>query len=194
MITDHIIRYESVFDKKELESIIDTIDYFEESGGLVHNKKALHLHDHREINLSQDLQINLSSSHRIVSLILSKFKPCIDDYIENFSILNNNNFLFYDCKLKKILEGGGFHNWHYENSSLMTSARSFVIQAYLNDNFEYGETEFLYQGKREKAVAGDVLIFPASFTHTHRGNPPIGGTKYLATSWAMIQGSTDDEY
>jgi hypothetical protein len=194
MITDHIIRYESVFDEKELESIIDTIDYFEESGGLVHNKKALHLHDHREVNLSQDLQINLSSSHRIVSFILSKFKPCIDDYIENFSILNNNNFLFYDCKLKKILEGGGFHNWHYENSSMMTSSRSFVIQAYLNHNFEYGETEFLYQGKREKPVAGDVLIFPASFTHTHRGNPPIGGTKYLATTWAMIQGSTDDEY
>jgi len=194
MITDHIIRYESVFDKKNLEVIIDRIDYLEESSWLAHNKKSLHLHDHKEINLSQDLELDLSSSDRTVSLIFPKLQPCIDNYIESFSILNNNKFLFYDCKLKKIPEGGGFHNWHYENSSLMTSARSFVIQVYLNDNFEYGETEFLYQGKREKPVAGDVLVFPASFTHTHRGNPPIGGTKYLATTWAMLQGSTDDEY
>ena len=33
----------------------------------------------------------------------------------------------------------------------------------------------------------DVLIFPAGYTHTHRGNPPIGGSKYLITSWAMVQ-------
>ena len=32
-----------------------------------------------------------------------------------------------------------------------------------------------------------LLIFPASFTHTHRGNPPLGGSKYIATSWGIIQ-------
>ena len=56
-----------------------------------------------------------------------------------------------------------------------------------NDNFEGGETEFLYQNRREKAVAGDVLIFPCQYTHVHRGNPPIDGDKYLVTSWAWIQ-------
>ena len=40
---------------------------------------------------------------------------------------------------------------------------------------------------REEAVTGDVIMFPASFTHTHRGNPPLGGTKYIATSWGIIQ-------
>ena len=39
----------------------------------------------------------------------------------------------------------------------------------------------------EKPVAGDVLIFPCGYTHTHRGNPPIGGTKYLVTSWGLVQ-------
>jgi quercetin dioxygenase-like cupin family protein len=58
----------------------------------------------------------------------------------------------------------------------------------VNDDFEGGETEFLYQNRREEAVAGDVLIFPAGFTHTHRGNPPIGGHKYLITSWGYMQG------
>ena len=62
-----------------------------------------------------------------------------------------------------------------------------MIQVYLNDDFDGGETEFLYQQRREQAVEGDVLIFPASYTHTHRGNPPIGNSKYIATSWGILQ-------
>ena len=95
--------------------------------------------------------------------------------------------MIYDCKIKKINEGAGFHAWHYENGSVTNARRTFVIQTYLNDDFDGGETEFLYQQRREEAVAGDVIIFPASFTHTHRGNPPLGGSKYLATSWGIIQ-------
>ena len=57
----------------------------------------------------------------------------------------------------------------------------------MNDNFDGGETEFLYQQRREQAITGDLLIFPAAFTHTHRGNPPLGGVKYIATTWGMIQ-------
>ena len=48
-------------------------------------------------------------------------------------------------------------------------------------------TENYYQNRRELPKQGDVLLFPAGFTHTHRGNPPIGGDKYLITSWALIQ-------
>ena len=50
-----------------------------------------------------------------------------------------------------------------------------------------GFHQFLYQNRRELPRQGDVLIFPAGYTHTHRGNPPIGGDKYLITSWALIQ-------
>ena len=74
-----------------------------------------------------------------------------------------------------------------ENGDVENSRRTFVIQVYLNDDFDGGETEFLYQNKREKASAGDVLIFPCQYTHVHRGNPPINGDKYLVTSWAWIQ-------
>ena len=63
----------------------------------------------------------------------------------------------------------------------------FVSQLYLTDDFDGGETEFLYQNLREESVAGDVIIFPAGYTHVHRGNPPLGGTKYTATSWAVVQ-------
>ena len=93
----------------------------------------------------------------------------------------------YDVKAKKIPIGGGFHQWHYENDGLLLSPRKVVIQLYLNTIEEGGETEFLYINKRVKAKQGSVLIFPAAFTHTHRGNPPIGKDKYILTSWLVSQ-------
>ena len=54
---------------------------------------------------------------------------------------------------------------------------------YLNSVTEGGETEFLYQKRRIKPQQGRLLIFPAGFTHTHRGNPPLSGNKYILTSW-----------
>ena len=54
---------------------------------------------------------------------------------------------------------------------------------YLNSVTEGGETEFLYQKRRIKPQQGRLVIFPAGFTHTHRGNPPLSGDKYILTSW-----------
>ena len=50
-------------------------------------------------------------------LDFTKFKPCIDEYIEAVSILKHYKFLTYDLKVKKIPMGGGFHSWHFENGS-----------------------------------------------------------------------------
>ena len=55
---------------------------------------------------------------------------------------------------------------------------------YLNDIDEAGETEFLYQNKRISPKQGRVLMWPADWTHSHRGNPPIGKEdKYILTTW-----------
>ena len=37
-------------------------------------------------------------------------------------------------------------------------------------------------GEKIKPKSGRVVIFPASFTHLHRGKPPYE-TKYIATGW-----------
>ena len=54
---------------------------------------------------------------------------------------------------------------------------------YLNDVEEGGETEFLYQSRRVKPKRGRLAIWPAQFTHMHRGNPPLSGDKYVITGW-----------
>ena len=186
MITNHIIRYEGAISKEKCSEIIKHIKFFENNSMLISTQH----HDvhHDSYNLNQDYyDVNLMAGHRVAGEILSNLQGCVDNYLNTFSLLGDNRFLLTDVKLKKIPEGGGFHNWHYENASYLTSQRYFVVQVYLNDDFDGGETQFLHQGLLEKPVAGDVLIFPCGFTHTHRGNPPLGGVKYLATSWGRIQ-------
>jgi hypothetical protein len=65
--------------------------------------------------------------------------------------------------------------------------RAVLWTLYLNDDFSAGETEFLYQRRKIVPRTGSLLIAPTAFTHTHRGNMPKGGNKYIATSWILYQ-------
>jgi len=187
MNDNFIIRYKGAFSQQDCNEIINYIEYLEENNLLYYDKESLHRQDNKTVGINNGFGLDIPTTSRISRLILPKYKPCIDDYVKRFSVLDGSKFLVYDVKLKKVPCGGGFHSWHYENGSMISASRMFVIQLYLNDGFEGGETEFLYQNLREEAVAGDVVIFPAGYTHVHRGNPPIGGTKYTATSWAIVQ-------
>jgi len=86
---------------------------------------------------------------------------------------------------------GGYPYWHSEifpkadaDESLH---RTLLWTIYLNDAFAEGETEFFYQQRRVTPRTGSLLIAPAGFTHTHRGNRPKGGDKYIATSWVLFE-------
>ena len=61
--------------------------------------------------------------------------------------------------------------------------RIMAWMIYLNDVEDGGETEFLYQSMRVKPKQGTLVLWPAHFTHMHRGNPPLSGEKYIMTSW-----------
>ncbi|HAI59202.1 MAG TPA: 2OG-Fe(II) oxygenase [Xanthomonadaceae bacterium] len=85
---------------------------------------------------------------------------------------------------------GGYPYWHCElyprDARAETLHRTLLWTAYLNDDFEEGETEFLYQRRKIAPSTGSLLIAPTAFTHTHRGNRPVGGDKYIATSWILF--------
>ncbi len=187
MNDNFIIRYKGAFSQRDCDEIINYVEYLDENKLLYYDKQSLHRQDNKTVSINNGFELDIPTTSRISRIILPKYKPCIDDYVQRFSVLDSSKFLVYDVKLKKVPSGGGFHSWHYENGSMISASRMFVIQLYLNDGFEGGETEFLYQNLREEAVTGDVIIFPAGYTHVHRGNPPLGATKYTVTSWAVVQ-------
>ncbi|TXH77328.1 MAG: 2OG-Fe(II) oxygenase [Lysobacteraceae bacterium] len=86
---------------------------------------------------------------------------------------------------------GGYPYWHCElyprDTGCETLHRHLLWTMYLNDDFEEGETEFMFQQRKVVPQTGAMLIAPTSFTHTHRGNRPKGGDKFIATSWVLFQ-------
>lgn len=86
---------------------------------------------------------------------------------------------------------GGYPYWHCElyprDANAETLHRHLLWTLYLNQEFEEGETEFLFQQRKIRPRTGSLLIAPTAFTHTHRGNRPKGGDKFIATSWILFQ-------
>jgi len=184
---DFIGIYDEVLPANHCENLINFINKLEECDDLRSDGGIKHLTDHKAFNAS--VSFHTSAGSWLGGNFLPYIQESVNEYLQKYSVLGQAKFLLYDAKAKKIPLGGGFHNWHYENSNIISCTRQFVVQAYLNDNFEGGETEFLYLNKRVSAKQGRIIIFPAGFTHVHRGNPPIGGEKYIVTSWGLLQGN-----
>ena len=89
----------------------------------------------------------------------------------------------FHIKVQRTKPEQGYHVWHCEASNRELSNRIMAYTLYLNDVDEGGETEFLYQRKRIRATQGTLVLWPAAYTHTHRGNPPLSNTKYIMTGW-----------
>jgi len=89
------------------------------------------------------------------------------------------------CNLQKYKPGGGFKSWHYENNGLKgseSSKRHLVFMTYLNTCKSAG-TKFFYQDKTYQCKKGNTLIWPAHWTHTHKGVLTNKLTKYIITGW-----------
>lgn len=84
---------------------------------------------------------------------------------------------------------GNYNYWHCEvfpEANGEALHRTLLFMFYLNDVAEGGHTEFYYQRRAIQPKAGRMVIAPAYFTHTHRGNVPVSGDKYILTSWILL--------
>ena len=87
-----------------------------------------------------------------------------------------------DWNIQYYKPGGGFYKWHSEKSSPEKDDISLVFMTYLND-VPKGGTEFLYQKVELEAKKGLSVIWPAEFTHVHKGVISMTHEKYIATGW-----------
>ena len=108
-----------------------------------------------------------------------------EEYAKKYGVLTSlASHRFYDSvKIQKTKPSEGYHVWHCEQDNRKNGSRLLLVMVYLNDVEEGGETEFLYQSRRVKPKQGTMVICPSSFTHTHRGNPPLTGDKYMINGW-----------
>lgn len=113
-------------------------------------------------------------------------QACVKHYINHYGQLKACTLMSSDLKCQKTEPMGGYHVWHYENSSYEQANRELTWIIYLNDMPDNeGETEFLYQKRRIKPTAGTVIIWPAGMTHVHRGLTVYSQNKYILTGWYL---------
>jgi hypothetical protein len=87
--------------------------------------------------------------------------------------------------LQHYAPGGGYKSWHSERicASGLLGTRHLVFMTYLNDVTDQGETEFYHQNIKVKPEKGLTLIWPADWTHYHRGISSPAQEKYIITGW-----------
>ena len=134
------------------------------------------------------LRIQKSSEHEAVLIKEQTFDALSD---AEFTKMLMAAFRCGAINLQKYLaDQGGYPHWHSEcyplDASCETLHRTLLFTFYLNDVAAEGETEFFYQQRKIRPEAGNLLIAPAGFTHTHRGNRSHGSDKYIATSWILF--------
>jgi hypothetical protein len=118
---------------------------------------------------------------------LSQLKTISENYIKHFPYCNEFSpwGITEDLNLQHYIPGAGFKKWHTERTSPagVNASRHLVWMTYLNDVTDQGETDFYHQRIKIKPKKGLTIIWPADWTHTHRGIPSPTQEKYVITGW-----------
>lgn len=191
MTEDFIRAYSDVYPEGFCRHLIDEFERLNELGAGVNRQKSEGAGRH----IKNDLQINLNFGvHSVapfqgghaVNLFFDGLQKCYDSYLEEFSTLKDGRINATAMKMQRTDPGGGYHVWHGEHGNGDHANRVIVYMLYLNtlDADDGGETEFLYQRKRIAPEENVMLLWPAAFTHAHRGNTVLGDkSKYIVTGW-----------
>jgi len=180
--------WENFVPKVVCDKAIEYIDRVLDEDSSYHCPEAIHagLNQFPEKELGRkDESIFLNYHNPELSKVFTQYlQACFLDYINNHGCLKQFSLISTDNKLQRTPIGGGYHQWHCENSTYRVGQRVLVWSMYLNDMpVGEAETEFLYQKRRVQPKRGDVIIWPATFTHVHRGNPVYSHNKYILTGW-----------
>lgn len=194
VMQENFIRvYDNIVSREFCQGVIEYFEWCVENNRVWERLESTSLNKKDlSTTINPQTQVDISFSRSHLGGYLQEFNSAFWDvaykeYTKEFDILNTfekHSILSY--KVQKTLPGGGYHVWHAENGSMHLAGRIGVYILYLNDVSSGGETEFLYLSERVQPKESRLLIFPAGYTHTHRGNPPLRGAKYIMTGWIEL--------
>jgi hypothetical protein len=189
--TDFIGTYSDVYPEGFCQHLIEEFERFSEQGAGSDRRQSEGVDKHRK----DDYQLFMNGKNFNMEpfngedsqrLFFHGLQQCYEEYVNTYSVLKEGRINCNHMKMQRTTEGGGYHVWHSEQSNGEQANRCLVYILYLNSLPEEsnGETEFLYQKRRVNPVENTMVIWPAGFTHPHRGNPVYGDTaKYVVTGW-----------
>lgn len=114
----------------------------------------------------------------------------IGNLVENIYQLETINMQRYEPNVGGYPHLHSEHFPHPNDPNQRSLHRVLLWLIYLNDVETGGETEFIYQNAKIKPVAGNLILSPCGFTHTHCGHPPLSQEKYVLASWVGFKPSS----
>ena len=86
--------------------------------------------------------------------------------------------------IQKYPLNGAYHRIHADRGyGPIDQFRELIWMTYLNDVYSGGETEFMFYKLKIQPRKGLTLIWPAGWTHLHRGLSSPTTEKIIATGW-----------
>jgi hypothetical protein len=187
-LVEHIAVFEGAVPQEACNAMIEHWETLDRMN-LVHTRASLgdaHMGRKKDTTafLLESETMRITVDQPFTEEVLARFWNCYAQYLDEYTYLRDTGEQWIrGMRLQKTLPGEGYHQWHYESDGRLKSDRATAWMIYLNDVESGGETEFLYQHHRVAPSQGTVVIWPAGYTHVHRGNPPLKGTKYILTGW-----------
>ncbi len=142
-------------------------------------------------NIKKSIDINISPNeiklpeNQVFNSYLNALFTCHKDYILQWPFLASflNRVEIGSFNLQRYQAGEHFQQIHSERTSIESLHRIFAWMTYLNDVDDGGTTYFSHYDLEIKPRKGLTLIWPAEWTHAHKGNVLHSGSKYIITGW-----------
>lgn len=188
---EFIAIYRDVYPEGYCQHLISEFERLVESGAGVNRQRGEGAPKHRKNDMQLGLNFGVHtaadfSGTPATRMFFDGLQRCYDAYTEQFSVLKEGKITGTAMKMQRTDPGGGYHVWHGEQGNGEHADRVLVYMLYLNTltQEEAGETEFLYQQRRLQPTENTMVLWPAAFTHAHRGNTVFGErSKYIVTGW-----------
>jgi hypothetical protein len=188
---DFIAIYRDVYPDGYCQHLIKEFERLVESGAGTNRQRGEGAPKHRKNDMQLGLNFGVHTAAEFngtpaTRMFFDGLQQCYDAYTDQFSILKEGKVTGTAMKMQRTDPGGGYHVWHGEQGNGDHADRVLVYMLYLNTltQEEAGETEFLYQQRRLQPTENTMVLWPAAFTHAHRGNTVFGErSKYIATGW-----------
>ena len=140
----------------------------------------------KKVKESRDLTIPRYIKDPRICRYIDELADVTTAYCENYPVLKNVKWdLVSDFNIQWSPKGGGFHALHCERSDAHPQCcnRMVAWMTYLNDIEEGGETYFKQQECKVRPKKGLTLLWPADWTHFHKGIPAPNEEKMIITGW-----------
>jgi len=158
----------------------DLIKYYKKNKEYKHKGQTGNDIEDTSLKDSTDVYFYNSSNDKSIKKFFKILSEKITMYCTHYD-LNESFITSQSNNLQHYKPGGGFKIWHYENTYKLYEKRKLVYMLYLN-TVKNGGTEWKFQKYKTEAIKGNLVIWPAGFTHTHKGII-CNQEKYIATGW-----------